>query len=158
MPRLRDLTGQCFGQLTAIRREGTHPATRKPMWRCRCSCGAETLVVATALSSGHTSSCGCSRTRPRTHGKTRTRVWRAWVNMRARCQRQSHPRYGDWGGRGICVHPRWESFENFYMDMGDPPDGHTLDRINNDGNYEPGNCRWTTPAEQNRNKRRLTAA
>lgn len=157
MPRLNDLTGKTFGLLQVVKRTGTHPGTHKPMWLCQCACGTQRYVVGTALASGHTQSCGCSRTRPRVHGKRYSRAYNTWSNMHQRCRNPRHPRYGDWGGRGIVICERWYSFENFYADMGDPLPGMTLDRQNNDGPYAPHNCRWATLAEQNQNKRRLTA-
>ena len=84
----------------------------------------------------------------------RTSGYHSWAQMRARCNRVAHPRYMDWGGRGICICERWSSFKNFIADMGPRPSkNHSIDRIDNDGNYEPSNCRWATSGEQCRNKR-----
>lgn len=77
----------------------------------------------------------------------------SWKSMRQRCEYEEHDSYKSYGGRGIRIHPRWARFENFLQDMGDRPDGHTLDRINSDGHYGPGNCRWATPSEQARNRK-----
>lgn len=88
------------------------------------------------------------------HGQHGTRTYRIWCNMKARCQRSTHPRYKDWGGRGIKVCERWQSFENFLADMGAAPPEMSIDRYpDNDGHYEPGNCRWATSEEQHANKR-----
>lgn len=89
----------------------------------------------------------------RTHGKRKTRVYQVWVDMIRRCTKPSRVGYENYGGRGISVCPEWMDFCEFYADMGDPPDGASLDRVDNDGNYEASNCRWATDAEQSNNKR-----
>ena len=166
MPRGKpaDLTGQTFNMLTAVRsdgKSGTHT-----MWLCKCSCGSEKLkrVRASELLAGTIRSCGCIvkeqarrniRELMTTHGQSGTRVYQIWLAMKNRCLRESNPQYKDYGGRGIEICERWlNSFENFYADMGDPPDNeHTIERRNNDGNYEPGNCCWATRTQQSNNKR-----
>lgn len=143
--------GTRFGKLTVI---GMAPAkSQKSMANVLCDCGQMKVIRTGSLLSGNTSSCGCW-TRPGTHGQTRggpTRTYRIWCNMRARCSGQISPE--NYAARGIGVCDRWLSFENFLADMGEAPEGHSLERRDNDGNYEPGNCKWATLAEQARNRR-----
>lgn len=148
-----------FGRLRVV---SLGPSTKhgKRRWNCVCECGNATLVLGVQLCSGRTASCGClHRDRMReintTHGMAGTPEYQAWWNMLARCTNPEHDWYSDYGGRGIQVCERWrDSFENFYADMGPRPSpDHSLDRENNDGNYEPGNVRWATKPQQNRNLR-----
>jgi len=125
---------------------------------CECDCGNLTLVRPDMLKSGNTQSCGClseealKMPRPR-HGLSHTKVHRAWTSIRMRCENTSSPKYENYGGRGIRVCDSWHSFENFLADMGQPPSAsHSIDRINNDGDYAPDNCHWATHKEQSRNK------
>lgn len=128
----------------------------------RCECGVEFVAEVSNVKSGHTKSCGCFRRvvtteRSRKHGhKTatrRTKVYTAWLNMKARCTNENSRDYKNYGGRGISYDPRWESFEHFLEDMGEPGPGMTLDRINNMGNYSKDNCRWASRSMQSQNKR-----
>jgi hypothetical protein len=154
-----DIAGQRFGRLVAER--FSHKAKGAPYWLCRCDCGAETVVRIYALLDAHTFSCGCQRRErltTRTHGcAPRGKVsatYRCWQAMKSRCFNPRNKAWKHYGGRGITVCERWLVFENFLADMGERPPGKTLDRINNDGNYEPGNCRWATQSEQVNNSRR----
>lgn len=156
-----DLTGLIFGRLTVISRAPT--VNKKTRWLCRCECGNEKIIGATNLQTSNTTSCGCLHSeitskvlskRQTTHDHAYTPTYRSWQSMLQRCTNKKSPNYHLYGGRGIIVCKRWERFANFLADMGDRPRNRTLDRFPDvDGNYEPGNCRWATLKQQNRNKR-----
>lgn len=149
-----DISGQRFGKLIAVSRCNT--GSRHTKWTCRCDCGATTDVRLDCLRSGASKSCGCSSVvPPKSHGMSGTPDYKTWIGMIARCTDQNHKSYHNYGGRGISVCERWaNSIEMFIADMGPrPTQKHTIDRVDNDGNYEPGNCRWATTKEQGRNKR-----
>jgi hypothetical protein len=122
-------------------------------WLCRCICGIEKTVAESDLKMGKSRSCGCRRQIRIKHGLTHTRTHRIWRAMRTRCTNANAPQYRRYGGRGITICERWDVFANFYADMGPAQDGMSIDRINPNGNYEPGNCRWATNKQQSRNKR-----
>lgn len=157
--RFKDLTGQRFGRLVVLRLAARSPEAR---WECLCDCGQRTVTRGTTLRNGETRSCGCAsvealathRANP-THGMSRGPTWRSWSNMRGRVFNLNHHAYDRYGGRGITICPEWASFAQFYADMGPRPAGMTLDRIDPDGNYEPGNCRWADWSTQRRNQRRM---
>jgi hypothetical protein len=151
--RRKNITGQRFGRLIARRIAPTN--TPKTFWECDCDCGAKRVVYVFYLISGHTTSCGCRlKEILSTHKMCRTRPYRIWRNMINRCTNKNDPRYKDYGGRGIKVYPKWRKFQGFWEDM--KPyykDGLSLDRLDTNGNYELGNCRFATPFEQSNNTR-----
>lgn len=169
-----DLTGQRFSRWTVISRQGSDK-DYNALYLCRCDCGTEKIVYAAALRSGDSSSCGCysverssevNATHGQTRGRIRSSLYSRWVSAVGRCENPKHKRYKDWGGRGVKMCAGWrEDFGSFYKDMGDPPPGLMIDRINNDGHYScghcyecqkfgwPANCRWVTPKESMQNRR-----
>jgi hypothetical protein len=153
MPKRKELKGKTFGRLVVVGFEGRGDYN-KLIWLCRCICGNETRVLADNLNNGRTKSCGCLRKTTRlTHGKCKTKAYRSWKKMRDRCFNPNDTYYHNYGGRGINVCDRWNDFQNFFDDMGERPENRSLDRINNDGDYEPANCRWATKDQQEKNKR-----
>ena len=153
-----DLAGRRFGRWLVVELcPGKGPVTR---WICRCDCGEVRDVAANMLRNGDSRSCGCLK-RERivsahlTHGMTKTPTYRIWAAMISRCTNSKRKDWNLYGGRGISVCDRWRhSFESFIADMGEQPPGRSIDRFpNQNGNYEPGNCRWATSVEQGRNMR-----
>jgi hypothetical protein len=146
------MIGQKIGMLTVVKKALTIKNRR--MWECICKCGNTKIISTSHLNGGHVQSCGCLK-KEKNHGMSYTSEHYAWTDMIMRCTNPNKNQYKDWGGRGIKVCDRWlESFNNFYEDMGPKPGpNYSIDRINNDGNYEPSNCKWSTKTEQNRNKR-----
>lgn len=161
-----DLTGKVFGKLTVLKRGPLVPRgiQRCTSWSCCCACGTEKLLLTWQLTGKRAyTSCGCgARASQKTHGLSKLpeykKEYKTWVSMRSRCLSKTDKDYAKYGGRGISICERWlKSFENFYADMGPKPSpSHSIDRIEVDGNYEPGNCRWATYTTQNRNQRRST--
>ncbi|HVI27483.1 hypothetical protein [Hansschlegelia sp.] len=156
-----DLTGRRFGRLTALALATTGSGGRS--WQCVCDCGGEKIVRTEYLRSGETKSCGCllssaPREQFTTHGMSKHRRgegYVSWTGMKDRCLNPNNREYARYGARGIRVCDRWLRFENFIADMGmRPSPHHSLDRIDPNGDYEPGNCRWATALTQGRNTRR----
>lgn len=152
MGQWKNLVGLRFGLLTVTSYEGSS------YWSCLCDCGNTSITGTSHLRSGNTKSCGCRKRAvlgesTTKHGKAGTRVHRIWKAMRNRCNNPNTPRHKDYGAIGITVCPRWDQFENFYSDMGEPPPKHSIDRIDNSKGYNPSNCRWATTEDQNMNRR-----
>lgn len=150
--RIKDERGKTYGNLVVV---DLHFIRQEAMWLCRCECGNTTTVAGSDLRKGGTKSCGCGRkTQSGGHG---TPEYSTWKMMKSRCHNANNSEYKNYGARGVRVCDRWRhSFVNFLADMGKRPFiGASIDRIDNDGNYEPGNCRWATPLEQSQNTRKV---
>lgn len=149
-------TGSRFGRFVVVHDQGGK--TRRKVG-AQCDCGAERTVRLDHLRKGATRSCGCLQqevrsSTHRTHGGSRDKLYKAWHEMRSRCQIPTHPAYPGYGGRGITVAPEWEEYAVFARDIGPRPSAaHTIDRINNDEGYKPGNVRWATKVQQAQNRR-----
>jgi hypothetical protein len=164
---IKDLTGNRYGRLTALSFAGIVPYGRKghsgAAWRCRCDCGTEIITPRKSLSEGNTKSCGCYHrdlvtALNTTHGQagkhTKTGAWMTWQGIKSRCSNPKLKSYKSYGGKGVTVCDRWKnSFENFLADMGERPEGYSIERLDPFGNYEPDNCTWIPLADQWKNKR-----
>ena len=152
-PNIKDLTGKKFGRLTAVRIHSHAPIR----WECNCECGAKHVTLSASLVNGRSRSCGClSRdvaiATHSTHGRHKTKEYKTFLRAKARCQNRNYPSYEYYGGRGIEF--KFESFDQFLSEVGScPSPALTLDRIDPEKHYEPGNVRWASWTEQANNRR-----
>lgn len=160
MSKKLNLSNQTFGRLKVIEEHG-RDKHGFVLWKCKCECGNETIVSGSALKSGHTTSCGCLMRkkcgdRTRKHGDSQTTLYHLYYNILSRCENPKTPMYEHYGGRGIKICREWHSWETFkdWAEANGYRKGLTIDRINVNGDYEPGNCRWVTRSKQMRNTRK----
>lgn len=160
-PNRIPMIGRKFGRLTVISYH-SDSRNRNICYLCKCECGNEKAISGNSLRRGLTRSCGClvknrdrsgSKNPAYSHGHSDSPTWKSWTGMIQRCANPNNPKYKNYGARGICICKRWMKFENFLEDMGARPPGTSIGRIDNDGDYDPSNCRWETSKQQANNKR-----
>lgn len=158
MWNFKDLTGQRFGALTVTGRDFSVPVEKRVYWLCQCDCGVIKSIRSTDFTRklNPTKSCGCRINMKNKLPGGRTRLYQIWNQMIQRCENPKNDAYHNYGGRGIKIHPSWHDYRNFHKDAAEGyRDDLTIDRINNEGNYEPGNTRWVTRTFNCRNTRRI---
>lgn len=155
--RAKDMTGMRFGRLLVVERHALG-SSGQAVWLCVCDCGISRAVLGGSLRSGKTTSCGCyfrqvaSKTNVK-HGLGRSKTAGIWRSMISRCTNAADKSFGRYGGRGIKVCDKWQDFLKFLEDMGECPEGHSIERLDNDRGYEPDNCKWIPSKLQVRNRR-----
>lgn len=148
----KNLVGKIYGKLTVIEQSGRN-SSNKITWKCLCECGSNCIVSGNSLNTSKTKSCGCLKVEGK-HGKSYSSEYKTWNGVLQRCSNPENTQYENYGGRGITYDLRWNSFEEFYKDMGERPEGMTLDRIDVNGDYCKDNCRWAASSLQGFNKRK----
>lgn len=150
-----NIVGKKFGKLLIESEVELRNKNGHILYLCLCDCGNKKEILGASIRQGLTKSCGCEHISAiKKHGMDGTPIYKTWVGMRNRCNNPKNRAYPEYGGRGIKVCDRWNnSFTDFFLDMGNKPDGHSIDRINVNGNYEPENCRWATSKQQQDNRR-----
>lgn len=156
LSRIKPLDALRFGRLLIIGKAANRNG--QPYALCRCDCGKEKEIAMSSLRRGLTQSCGCFRKEKgpanKRHGLHASRTYKAWLSMRQRCLNSNNPAYPNYGGRGITIDPSWDSFDQFLVDMGEVPEGMSIERKDNDKGYGPDNCMWADRTTQARNTRK----
>ena len=154
--RLIDRIGQRYDRLLVVARApNASERDTNARWNCKCDCGRMVLAYGQDLARGKVKSCGClNAERIFKHGKSRTLTYNVWKQIFQRCENPKSPSYKNYGARGITVDPSWRDFETFVADMGDCPEGFSIERVNNNGPYCKSNCEWATSKTQRNNTRR----